>query len=183
MICASCRDGQPDDCDDPQHLRDHPSCACQPCPCPVDRTRDSTEAGASNSTSSRTSKGGRPIGRSHRLPAAPARRAITIWAESHRFELQDLAEGLHLQMQELRLLLERRWLTWETADEIAVALGRHPFEIWPEWFDTFCRPAGAGGPGKGEVEDGRHPDSELPEMSSSGLTQRRRSTRSKEGQR
>ena len=122
------------------------------------------------------------MSRSNRLPAAPARRAITVWADSDRLDLRDLAEVLHLQMHELRLLLQRRWLTWETADEIAVALGRHPFEIWPEWFDTFCRPAGEAGPGRGELDDGRHPNSEFP-LSSSGLTQRQRSTRSEEGQR
>lgn len=123
------------------------------------------------------------MSRSNRLPAAPARRAIAVWADSHRLDLRDLAEVLHLQPHELRLLLERRWLTWETADEIAVALGRHPFEIWPGWFDSFRRPAGEAGPGKGELDDGRHPDSEFPQSSSSGLTQRHRSTRSKEGQR
>ena len=123
------------------------------------------------------------MSRSNRLPSAPARRAITAWADSHRLDLRDLAEVLHLQTHELRLVLERRWLTWETADEIAVALGRHPFEIWPGWFDTFRRPAGEAGLGKGELDDGRHPDSEFRQSSSSGLTQRHRSTRSEEGQR
>lgn len=78
---------------------------------------------------------------SNRLPAAPARRAIAVWAESRCLGLEDLAEVLHLQTRVLRLLLERRWLTWETADEIAIALGRHPYEIWPGWFDT-CPPTG-----------------------------------------
>ena len=123
------------------------------------------------------------MSRSNRLPAAPARRAITIWADSHRLELRDLAEVLHLQTHELRLLLERRWLTWETADEIAVALGRHPFEIWPGWFDPIRRLAGEAGPGKEELDVGRHPDSEFAQSSSSSqLTQRPRSNRAKEGQ-
>ena len=123
------------------------------------------------------------MSRSDQLPAAPARRAITVWADSHRLDFRDLAEVLHLQMHELRLLLERRWLTWESADEIAVALGRHPFEIWPGRFDTFRRPAVKAGLGKGELDDGRHPDSEFPQSSSSELTQRHRSTRSDGGQR
>ena len=122
------------------------------------------------------------MSRSNRLPAAPARRAITAWADSHRLDLQDLAEVLHLQTHELRLLLDRRWLTWETADEIAVALGRHPFEIWPGWFDTFRRPAGKARPGKRELDVGHHPDNEFT-RSSSEMTQRHGSTRSKEGQR
>ena len=121
------------------------------------------------------------MSRSNRLPAAPARRAITAWADSHQLDLQDLAEVLRLQTHELRLLLDRRWLTWETADEIAIALGRHPYEIWPGWFDTFRRPGGEAGPGKGEV-DGRHPDNNFT-RSSSVLTQRHRLMRSKEGQR
>ena len=120
---------------------------------------------------------------STRQPAAPARRAITVWADSHRLELQDLAKVLHLQTHELRLLLERRWLTWETADEIAVALGRHPYEIWSKWFEPFHQPAGEAEPGKGELDLARHPDNELTRSPSSEPTQRHRSTRSKEGQR
>ena len=123
------------------------------------------------------------MSRSNRLPAAPARRAIAAWAGAHRLDLQDLAEVLHLQTHELRLLLERRWLTWETADEIAVALGRHPFEIWPGWFEPFRRPAGEARPGKGELDVARHPDNEFTRSPSSELTQLHRSTRSKEGQR
>lgn len=122
------------------------------------------------------------MSRSIRLPAAPVRRAIAAWADSHRLDLQDLAEVLHLPTHELRLLLERRWLTWETADEIAVALGRHPFEIWPGWFDTFRRPAGEAGPVKGELDDGRDPDKVIT-RSSSELMPRHRSTLSKEGHR
>jgi lambda repressor-like predicted transcriptional regulator len=120
--------------------------------------------------------------RSNRLPAAPARRAIAVWVDSHRLDLQDLAEVLHLPRHELRLLLGRPWLTWETADAIAVALGRHPFEIWPGWFDTFPRPAGEAGPGKGELDDGCHADNEF-KRSSAELTHLHSSTRSKEGQR
>ena len=76
-----------------------------------------------------------------RLATAPTREAIAVWAEAHRLGFEDLAGVLRLQTHALRLLLERRWLTWETANEIAVALGCHPYEIWPGWFDTQS-PAG-----------------------------------------
>lgn len=29
----------------------------------------------------------------------------------------------------------RRGITWERADVLAIALGRHPGEVWPQWWD------------------------------------------------
>jgi lambda repressor-like predicted transcriptional regulator len=34
----------------------------------------------------------------------------------------------------LQRVLAKRSVRSDTADRIAVALGRHPWELWPEWF-------------------------------------------------
>jgi lambda repressor-like predicted transcriptional regulator len=35
----------------------------------------------------------------------------------------------------LQRAIGRRWLRSDAADELAVRLGRHPYEIWPDWYD------------------------------------------------
>lgn len=45
-----------------------------------------------------------------------------------------LAEVLRVDRSTLYRVLSRDRLRSDTADRIAVALGRHPFELWPEWF-------------------------------------------------
>lgn len=69
-----------------------------------------------------------------RLPAAPIHRLI-----------QDLrAAGVSLNQQAARWSINRRTLQrvlrgasirQDAADRLAVATGRHPSELWPEWFD------------------------------------------------
>ena len=58
VICSSCRDGQHHDCDDSQHHRDYPSCACQHRPRLVEPSRNLTDVGADGSTTSRPSREG-----------------------------------------------------------------------------------------------------------------------------
>ncbi len=58
VISSSCRDGQHHDCDDSQRHQDYPSCACQHRPRLVEQIRNSTNAGAASSTSSRPFKEG-----------------------------------------------------------------------------------------------------------------------------
>jgi lambda repressor-like predicted transcriptional regulator len=74
------------------------------------------------------------------LPAEPARQAVTAYAADCRLRVDEVADVLNLDARVLRSLLERRWVGWETADEIAVALGCHPYELWPEWFSPPPRP-------------------------------------------
>lgn len=45
-----------------------------------------------------------------------------------------LAEVLRVDRSTLYRVLSRDRLRYDTADRIAVALGRHPYELWPEWF-------------------------------------------------
>jgi hypothetical protein len=46
-----------------------------------------------------------------------------------------LADQLGLDRRTVQRLATRRRLRSDAADRIAVALGRHPCEIWPDWFD------------------------------------------------
>ena len=47
-----------------------------------------------------------------------------------------LAEVLRVDRSTLYRVLSRDRLRYDTADRIAVALGRHPYERWPEWFSA-----------------------------------------------
>jgi len=55
-----------------------------------------------------------------RLSTAPARRALTDYARERRLRLEELADVLHLDI-DLPALVERRWLPWHLADQVAVA--------------------------------------------------------------
>lgn len=68
--------------------------------------------------------------------AEPARQALSAYARQHRLALVDLTDVLHLRDVDVRSIMQRRWLPWPLADRVAVALGRHPWELWPEWLEA-----------------------------------------------
>lgn len=70
-------------------------------------------------------------------PAAPAQRLVLHRAEELNLSLTDLADVLRLPRRSLLRLLSQQQLRWDTADRIAVALGHHPGEIWPTWYDDL----------------------------------------------
>jgi lambda repressor-like predicted transcriptional regulator len=45
-----------------------------------------------------------------------------------------LAEELRIDRRTLQRVLAKRCVRSDTADRISIALGRHPGELWPEWF-------------------------------------------------
>ena len=51
------------------------------------------------------------------------------------WSLNDTAAAIGLHRSTLQQLLKRERLRWDAADNVAVALGRHPCELWPTWFD------------------------------------------------
>lgn len=63
----------------------------------------------------------------------PARTALQRLGEDN-VNLSFLAEVLRVDRSTLYRVLSRERLRYDTADRIAVALGRHPYELWPEWF-------------------------------------------------
>lgn len=85
------------------------------------------------------------------LPTAPARRALIEYARRRRLRLDELADVLHLDDLDVPGVVQGRRLPWPLADRIAVALGHHPYELWPEWFDDIddadAQPAEQGAPG------------------------------------
>ncbi len=76
------------------------------------------------------------------FPAEPARRVINAFASGRRITLAEAAGQLHLDAALVQAVFHRRWIPWEAADAIAVALGHHPCDLWPEWFPP--QPAAAG---------------------------------------
>lgn len=67
------------------------------------------------------------------LPSQPAQAALRRLLEGDA-DLVALADVLRLDRSTLHRLMGRDRLRYDAADRIAVALGRHPYELWPEWF-------------------------------------------------
>jgi predicted transcriptional regulator len=66
--------------------------------------------------------------------AEPAQRAVTRLATELQADATELAAVLQLDRSTLFRLMRGRRLRYDAADRIAVALGRHPSELWPDWF-------------------------------------------------
>ncbi len=82
-----------------------------------------------NETAGTTAGAGRTF-----LPAAPAQRLLRQQAADQAGDLSALADILRVDRSTLYRVLGRDRLRYDTADRIAVCLGRHPSELWPEWF-------------------------------------------------
>lgn len=76
------------------------------------------------------------------FPAEPARRVINAFASGQRITLAEAAGQLRLDAALVQAVFHRRWIPWEAADAIAVALGHHPCDLWPEWFPPQHAAAG-----------------------------------------
>jgi lambda repressor-like predicted transcriptional regulator len=74
--------------------------------------------------------------------------------------MDEVADVLHLDRRILQSLFERRWVDWETADEIAVALGCHPYELWAEWFLPLRGPTEDSDEATGSARRARERDAE-----------------------
>ena len=68
------------------------------------------------------------------FPAAPARRLLARVVTDCDGNLTAASVVLQVDRSTLHRLLRRDRLRWDAADRIAVTLGRHPSELWPEWF-------------------------------------------------
>jgi lambda repressor-like predicted transcriptional regulator len=69
------------------------------------------------------------------FPAEPARRALRRLAAETDSTVCALADNLGVDRSTIQRLFSRDRLRWDAADHIAVALGCHPCQVWPEWFD------------------------------------------------
>lgn len=75
------------------------------------------------------------------LPSQPAQAALQRLLDGDQ-DLVALADVLRLDRSTLHRLLRRDRLRYDVADRIAVALGRHPYELWPEWFSNSLEQEG-----------------------------------------
>ncbi|HVF19505.1 MAG TPA: helix-turn-helix transcriptional regulator [Mycobacteriales bacterium] len=69
------------------------------------------------------------------FPAKPARRALRRLATDRDLSICALAENIGVDPCTIHRLFTRDRIRWDAADHIAVALGYHPYQLWPEWFD------------------------------------------------
>ena len=78
------------------------------------------------------------------FPAGPAQVAAARLAMDLQADATDLAAVLRVDRSTLYRLGRGARLRSDAADRIAVALGRHPSELWPDWFGPCDRPGQAG---------------------------------------
>jgi lambda repressor-like predicted transcriptional regulator len=71
------------------------------------------------------------------FPAEPARRALRRLAAETDDSICAIAEHIGINRCTLHRLFTRDRIRWDAADHIAVALGYHPCQLWPEWFDDI----------------------------------------------
>jgi lambda repressor-like predicted transcriptional regulator len=75
------------------------------------------------------------------FPPEPARQALIALARRRSLSVMRLTVDIHLDLDTARSVFLRRRLPWDHADHIAIALGRHPSELWPDWFGpVMCEP-------------------------------------------
>ena len=70
------------------------------------------------------------------FPAAPARRLLARVVADCDGNLTAASTALRVDRSTLHRVLNRDRLRSDAADRIAVTLGRHPSELWPDWFDN-----------------------------------------------
>jgi len=67
--------------------------------------------------------------------AAPLVAELRRCARRRGQSITDLAQELRIDRRTLQRILAKRSVRSDTADRISIALGRHPGELWPEWFN------------------------------------------------
>lgn len=71
--------------------------------------------------------------------AEPLRRRIRLLCRAEGTSLEEVAQRLKVDRSTLVRVFTRERLRADAADRLAVALGSHPCELWPEWFDISSR--------------------------------------------
>ena len=69
------------------------------------------------------------------FPVQPARALLLERCAEQHLTVSELALILRLPRRTLHRVLASNTLRWDTADRIAVALGYHPYEPGPTWYD------------------------------------------------
>ena len=68
------------------------------------------------------------------FPTTPVAALLRRMCLEQRIPMAELADRVGLSFRTVRHCLEERMMRESTADRVACALGRHPCELWPEWF-------------------------------------------------
>ncbi|HEV2890301.1 MAG TPA: helix-turn-helix domain-containing protein [Frankiaceae bacterium] len=68
------------------------------------------------------------------FPAEPARRALRALLADRQDSIVATAAAIGVDATTLHRLFTRDVIRYDAADRVAVALGHHPSELWPEWF-------------------------------------------------
>lgn len=68
------------------------------------------------------------------FPAEPARRALRALLADTQASIVATAGAIGVDPTTLHRLFTRDLIRYDAADRVAVALGHHPSELWPEWF-------------------------------------------------
>jgi plasmid maintenance system antidote protein VapI len=68
------------------------------------------------------------------FPTAPAAAVLRRICREQGIATTELAARLGLPHRAVRHCLESPQILAGTADRLACALGRHPSELWPDWF-------------------------------------------------
>lgn len=71
------------------------------------------------------------------FPVQPARALLLTRAAEQNLTVSELALILRLPRRTLHRVLASTNLRWDTADRVAIALGHHPYELWPTWYDDI----------------------------------------------
>lgn len=66
--------------------------------------------------------------------AEPARRALRQLATDKDNTIVDIALAAGIDRCTVQRIFTRDRLRYDAADNVAVALGYHPCQLWPEWF-------------------------------------------------
>jgi lambda repressor-like predicted transcriptional regulator len=75
------------------------------------------------------------------FPAEPARRALRTLLADRQASIVATAAAISVDPTTLHRLFTRDLIRYDAADRVAVALGHHPCELWPEWFAEFEEPS------------------------------------------
>jgi lambda repressor-like predicted transcriptional regulator len=67
---------------------------------------------------------------------APIHALLEVQARERHESMQDAARRTGLPERTLFRVLAADFLDWRVADRVAVALGHHPCQLWPEWFGS-----------------------------------------------
>jgi lambda repressor-like predicted transcriptional regulator len=68
------------------------------------------------------------------FPTEPLRAELRRYAQLRHLSVVELARELQIDRRTLQRIVERRMVRSDTADRTSIALGRHPSELWPDWF-------------------------------------------------